>query len=120
MVQLTHDAQSLARYPLLEIRGEAGKVDGIHPPSTLMHSLLLAPLSIICVLAEATLNRQTLISRYNPSRNDSSINYTTPMQVGNGNFAFGMQVLSHHDKLQLTDVQEPISLGCKLSNRGPS
>ncbi|KAF8582067.1 hypothetical protein K439DRAFT_1352192 [Ramaria rubella] len=36
------------------------------------------------------INRQALVSRYNPTRNASST--TTPMQVGNGNFAFGADI----------------------------
>ncbi|KAK0488018.1 hypothetical protein EDD18DRAFT_1110635 [Armillaria luteobubalina] len=38
----------------------------------------------------AAIDRYTLVSRYNPSHNASSL--TTPMQVGNGNFAFGADV----------------------------
>ncbi|SJL09046.1 uncharacterized protein ARMOST_12422 [Armillaria ostoyae] len=38
----------------------------------------------------AAIDRHTLVSRYNPTRNASSL--TTPMQVGNGNFAFGTDV----------------------------
>ncbi|KAK0487988.1 Six-hairpin glycosidase-like protein [Armillaria luteobubalina] len=38
----------------------------------------------------AAIDRYTLVSRYNPIRNASSL--TTPMQVGNGNFAFGADV----------------------------
>ncbi|TFK60043.1 hypothetical protein BDN72DRAFT_553410, partial [Pluteus cervinus] len=36
------------------------------------------------------IDRRAIVSRYNPSRNASST--TTPMQVGNGNFAFGADV----------------------------
>ncbi|KAK0451429.1 Six-hairpin glycosidase-like protein [Desarmillaria tabescens] len=38
----------------------------------------------------AAIDRHALVSRYNPTRNASSL--TTPMQVGNGNFAFGTDV----------------------------
>ncbi|KAK0488057.1 Six-hairpin glycosidase-like protein [Armillaria luteobubalina] len=38
----------------------------------------------------AAIDRHALVSRYNPTRNASSL--TTPMQVGNGNFAFGADV----------------------------
>ncbi|KAK0186407.1 Six-hairpin glycosidase-like protein [Armillaria mellea] len=38
----------------------------------------------------AAIDRYTLVSRYNPTRNASSL--ITPMQVGNGNFAFGADV----------------------------
>ncbi|KAK0234943.1 Six-hairpin glycosidase-like protein [Armillaria nabsnona] len=38
----------------------------------------------------AAIDRHTLVSRYNPTRKASSL--TTPMQVGNGNFAFGADV----------------------------
>ena len=37
-----------------------------------------------------SINRHAIVSRYNPVRNASST--TTPMQVGNGNFAFGADV----------------------------
>lgn len=36
------------------------------------------------------IDRHAIVSRYNPTRNASSS--TTPMQVGNGNFAFGADV----------------------------
>lgn len=38
----------------------------------------------------ALIPRQSLVSRFNPARNASSL--VTPMQVGNGNFAFGADV----------------------------
>ncbi|OCH88022.1 hypothetical protein OBBRIDRAFT_116454 [Obba rivulosa] len=56
-----------------------------------MLGILLA-LSIVVWSLEviATIPRHTLVSRYNPVRNASSS--TTPMQVGNGFFAFGADV----------------------------
>lgn len=50
-------------------------------------------ISLICYILPAiatSINRQSVVSRYNPTRNASSL--TTPMQVGNGNFAFGADV----------------------------
>ncbi|KAH7912897.1 Six-hairpin glycosidase-like protein [Hygrophoropsis aurantiaca] len=38
----------------------------------------------------AQIDRKAVVSRFNPTRNASSL--TTPMQVGNGNFAFGADV----------------------------
>ncbi|EGN94575.1 hypothetical protein SERLA73DRAFT_188549 [Serpula lacrymans var. lacrymans S7.3] len=38
----------------------------------------------------ARIDRKAVVSLYNPSRNASSL--TTPMQIGNGNFAFGADV----------------------------
>ncbi|KAF7324665.1 hypothetical protein MKEN_00508000 [Mycena kentingensis (nom. inval.)] len=40
--------------------------------------------------ASALIDRHAIVSRYNPTRNASSP--TTPMQVGNGNFAFGADI----------------------------
>ncbi len=50
-------------------------------------SLTLNPLQTCLAL---TIDRQSIVARYNPKRNASSS--TTPMQVGNGNFAFGADV----------------------------
>lgn len=57
-------------------------------PSTLsiLYLLGLAPLSIYA----SSIDRHAIVSRYNPSRNASST--STPMQVGNGHFAFGADV----------------------------
>lgn len=41
-------------------------------------------------LSHASIDRRSIISRYNPTRNASSP--TTPLQIGNGNFAFGADV----------------------------
>ncbi|KAJ7677979.1 Six-hairpin glycosidase-like protein [Mycena polygramma] len=38
----------------------------------------------------STIDRRAVVQRYNPTRNVSSA--TTPMQVGNGNFAFGADI----------------------------
>ncbi|KAH8110174.1 Six-hairpin glycosidase-like protein [Phellopilus nigrolimitatus] len=42
------------------------------------------------VLANTSIDRRAIVSRYNPTRNASST--STPIQVGNGNFAFGTDV----------------------------
>lgn len=52
-------------------------------------TLALLAANIDSGLAKA-IDRHSIVSRYNPSRNASST--TTPMQVGNGNFAFGADV----------------------------
>ncbi|KAI8986837.1 Six-hairpin glycosidase-like protein [Trametes punicea] len=44
----------------------------------------------LCAAAQAGIDRHALVSRFNPVRNASSA--TTPMQVGNGHFAFGADV----------------------------
>lgn len=41
------------------------------------------------VVQSAALDRHAVVSRYNPSRSGNATNFTTPMQVGNGRFAFG-------------------------------
>ncbi|KAL0958940.1 hypothetical protein HGRIS_014255 [Hohenbuehelia grisea] len=41
-------------------------------------------------IIEGSIDRRSIVARYNPVRNASST--TTPMQVGNGNFAFGADV----------------------------
>lgn len=51
--------------------------------SVLFFAFLLAP-------CNALIPRKALVSRFNPTRNASST--VTPMQVGNGNFAFGADV----------------------------
>ncbi|KAJ7594994.1 Six-hairpin glycosidase-like protein [Mycena floridula] len=54
-----------------------------------MHFALLTIIGFVGS-ANGAINRHTVVSRYNPSRNASSL--STPMQVGNGNFAFGADV----------------------------
>jgi len=46
--------------------------------------------SSLLVSASNSIDRHAVVSRYNPHRNASS--QTTPIQVGNGNFAFGADV----------------------------
>ncbi|KAH9485660.1 hypothetical protein JR316_0002570 [Psilocybe cubensis] len=55
-------------------------------------TILLASISVALTWnrCNALINRKALVSRFNPTRNASSL--TTPMQVGNGNFAFGADV----------------------------
>lgn len=42
--------------------------------------------------AQKGINRRSLVQRFNPTRNAFLQNTSTPMQVGNGNFAFGADV----------------------------
>ncbi|OCL13747.1 hypothetical protein AOQ84DRAFT_385184 [Glonium stellatum] len=54
-------------------------------------TLLLVSLSFCLVsFSYAEINRQPIISTFNPRRNASSS--STPMQLGNGNFAFGADI----------------------------
>ena len=50
--------------------------------------LLLTICLLTATVSYAAIDRRTIVSRYNLVRNASSA--STPMQVGNGNFAFGM------------------------------
>ncbi|KAJ7100724.1 Six-hairpin glycosidase-like protein [Mycena belliarum] len=50
----------------------------------------VAALYVGAALAGTPIDRRALVARYNPTRNASST--TTPMQVGNGNFAFGADI----------------------------
>ncbi|KAJ9205261.1 Six-hairpin glycosidase-like protein [Paecilomyces variotii] len=43
-------------------------------------------------LSQGTIVRQPIITRFNPTRRTVSSNYTTPIQIGNGNFAFGADI----------------------------
>ncbi|GME28277.1 six-hairpin glycosidase-like protein [Neofusicoccum parvum] len=38
------------------------------------------------------INRREVVQKFNPRRNGSASSYDTPMQVGNGNFAFGADI----------------------------
>ncbi|KAJ3852968.1 Six-hairpin glycosidase-like protein [Lentinula lateritia] len=58
-------------------------------PNTIYCLFLLGS---IFLTSNAAIDRHSLVTRYNPTRNAS--NPTTPMQVGNGNFAFGADVTS--------------------------
>lgn len=42
--------------------------------------------------SESKIIRQPIISRFNPIRRTVSSNYITPIQIGNGNFAFGADI----------------------------
>ena len=60
-----------------------------------MKSLVPLTLSLFLISlnihpCRALIPRQSLVSKFNPTRNASSL--VTPMQVGNGNFAFGADV----------------------------
>ncbi|KAJ7705541.1 Six-hairpin glycosidase-like protein [Mycena rosella] len=50
----------------------------------------LISLCAVSIYASPPIDRRALVARYNPTRNASSS--TTPMQVGNGNFAFGADI----------------------------
>jgi hypothetical protein len=50
-----------------------------------------AVLLSFAVLNHAQIDRKSILSRYNPVRT-SGANLSTPMQVGNGNFAFGADI----------------------------
>ncbi|TFY80555.1 hypothetical protein EWM64_g3462, partial [Hericium alpestre] len=55
-------------------------------------SLLGALILLSALLPNASttkIDRRALVSRYNPSRTGNFSDLSTPMQVGNGNFAFG-------------------------------
>ncbi|KAJ3970382.1 Six-hairpin glycosidase-like protein [Lentinula raphanica] len=54
----------------------------------LKHHLFL--FSAVLSTTYAAIDRHSLVSKYSPTRNAS--NPTTPMQVGNGNFAFGADI----------------------------
>lgn len=47
-------------------------------------------LPLLCSLIEASIDRQQVVQAFNPRRNASSLE--TPLQVGNGNFAFGADI----------------------------
>lgn len=56
-------------------------------------NMMILPTVLLVALAgfaQGAINRRSVVSRYNPTRNASSLE--TPMQVGNGNFAFGADV----------------------------
>lgn len=53
-----------------------------------LYRLLL--LSAVTSAAEAAIDRQSVVQSFNPRRNASSPD--TPLQVGNGNFAFGVDI----------------------------
>ncbi|KAI5120182.1 hypothetical protein M0805_002650 [Coniferiporia weirii] len=57
---------------------------------TLWTTLAVVSGNVLLAAHASKINRQSVVTRYNPSRNASSA--TTPMQVGNGNFAFGTDV----------------------------
>lgn len=57
-----------------------------------MHNLILFPLLIqgIVEAADPLIQRRQVVERFNVHRNASS--NSTPLQVGNGNFAFGADI----------------------------
>lgn len=60
------------------------------PLSFVAAFLLLLQSSDATLVSDGRIDRNAIVSRYNPTRNTSSV--TTPMQVGNGNFAFGTDI----------------------------
>jgi hypothetical protein len=60
----------------------------------MFHFLLgtLAALALTSPSRAQKIDRKAIVSRYNPKRNASSL--VTPLQVGNGDFAFGADVTS--------------------------
>lgn len=52
--------------------------------------LVCSPLFWTAVLARAPIDRHAIVQSFNPVRNQSSAG--TPLQVGNGNFAFGVDI----------------------------
>lgn len=46
--------------------------------------------ALLPILASALIDRQTVVSQFNIIRTDLIDNETTPLQVGNGNFAFNV------------------------------
>ncbi|KAF2139341.1 uncharacterized protein K452DRAFT_275544 [Aplosporella prunicola CBS 121167] len=47
-------------------------------------------ISLLLTLSHATIDRKSIVRRFNPRRN--STRHDTPMQLGNGNFAFGADI----------------------------
>ncbi|KAJ1713060.1 Six-hairpin glycosidase-like protein [Aspergillus flavus] len=62
----------------------------------LSHPIILGALTLVATTVHAVvaekpaINRQNVVRRYNPIR--TNLSRTTPMQVGNGNFAFGADI----------------------------
>lgn len=56
----------------------------------MMRNSLGLLLLVTCVQAFGKVDRRKVVQSFNPRRNASSS--TTPLQVGNGNFAFGVDV----------------------------
>lgn len=51
------------------------------------------PTLAVASLAAATpINRREVVRAFNPVRNSSATSYNTPIQIGNGNFAFGADI----------------------------
>ncbi|EKG20028.1 Six-hairpin glycosidase-like protein [Macrophomina phaseolina MS6] len=58
-----------------------------------MHVARVWSLLAAASMAVATpINRSDVVRRFNPTRNGSASSYDTPMQVGNGDFAFGADI----------------------------
>ncbi len=53
-------------------------------------SIFLLVATVLAQTVTAAIDRQAIVSQFNPVRYASS--NSTPMQVGNGNFAFGVDV----------------------------
>lgn len=87
-----HEVKKKRPAPLI-VNKTAGR-DSLEPPQFATMKVPRQSLIIACSLgiltAHGQIDRHDIVSRYNPTRNASST--TTPMQVGNGNFAFGADV----------------------------
>ncbi|KAG6873112.1 hypothetical protein C0995_002775 [Termitomyces sp. Mi166 len=57
----------------------------------MLYTLLILALSTFTNGLQS-IDRRSLVRYFNPTRNGSALDATTPMQVGNGNFAFGADV----------------------------
>lgn len=55
-----------------------------------MRALIAVLVALAIVAGASPINRKAVVQRFNPSRNASS--NTTPLQLGNGNFAFGADI----------------------------
>ncbi|KAI9154668.1 hypothetical protein HJFPF1_07225 [Paramyrothecium foliicola] len=62
----------------------------MHPLSSSAKMLSLWTFSTLLLLVEAVIDREKVVRSFNPARNVSSLE--TPLQVGNGNFAFGADI----------------------------
>jgi len=85
----------LLQHPYLKLKAWVRRIG--HPNQMRLSPLLV----VLCYVSMAWTKkisrqeRRKLVMRFNPTRRfDASTNVTTPMQVGNGNFAFGADVTS--------------------------
>lgn len=55
-----------------------------------MHGLYFFLIALPCVLSDQPIERRQIVDKFNVQRN--ATNSVTPLQVGNGNFAFGADI----------------------------